>query len=396
MNEKQEFEWLVSAQARPFLSDVQCSIAERENILRVAKRLRRDMTPQRAAAVLEMAQLRIRGRRKFKRADEMFFTRRSLEQASGEDIAHYKSRRFRGEGFLADVCCGMGGDLLSLATRAFTVGVDQDPVAALFAAANLRVHELPGEVRRLDFESLDPAEFAAFHFDPSRRNHGRKTVGDLLQPSLPSILKWLPEDRPTAIKVAPATPVHQCTPLTAEWEWIGDGRECKQQVIWLGGAQTLLGGRTAVVIKGGESFQFRPPVGSEKMPQNLAHEIGDYVYEPHATILASGLTDALAAKNDLSRVATNVAYLTGGDCLGGPLLSKFRVIDVLPMEVKKTARELVRLDAGTVEYKRRSVNDVFYDAFRRIKTKGSESFVVLLSPAMHDSVAIIAKRVRES
>ncbi|MCH2179223.1 MAG: class I SAM-dependent methyltransferase [Mariniblastus sp.] len=395
MNEKQDFEWLVSAQARPFLSDVQCSIAERENILRVAKRLRREMTSQRAAAVLEMAQLRIRGRKKFQRADEMFFTRRSLEQASGEDIAHHKSLRFRVDGVLADICCGIGGDLLALAQRAFSVGIDKEPVTALFAAANLRVNDLPGESRCLKFEEMDSEEFAAFHFDPSRRNHGRKTVGDLLQPSLPSILEWIPEDRPTAIKVAPATPVHHCTPPIAEWEWIGDGRECKQQVIWLGGAQTLPGGRTATVIKDGKSFQFSPPVGSEQLPQNLAAGIGDYVYEPHATILASGLTDAMAAKNDLARLAKNVAYLTGGDCLESPLMSKFQVIDVLPMEVKKIARELVRLDAGVVEYKRRSVSDVFYDAFKRIKTRGSKSFVVLLSPTLRESVAIIAKRVRE-
>ena len=155
----------------------------------------------------------------------MFFTRRSLEQASGEFIADYKAKRFKSNEALADICCGIGGDLMSLAKQTKAAGIDQDPVMAILAMANLDVHGLPGVVRQMEFQAVDRADYSAFHFDPNRRNHGRKTIGDLLQPSLPSILEWIPNNVPVAIKVAPATPQHRDTPGVAELEWIGDSRD---------------------------------------------------------------------------------------------------------------------------------------------------------------------------
>ena len=396
MNENQDVRWLVSESARPYLVDVQASILDHENILRITKRLRRDMSPPRAALILEMAQLRIRARRKFERADAMFFTRRSLEQASGEFIADYKAQRFKSNESLADICCGIGGDLMSLAKQTKAAGIDQDPVMAILAMANLDVHGLPGVVRQMEFQAVDRADYSAFHFDPNRRNHGRKTIGDLLQPSLPSILEWIPDNAPVAIKVAPATPQHRDMSDVAELEWIGDSRECKQQVIWLGGAEQVAGGRTATMVRGASFYQYGPLVGSQKIPQVIADHVQEFVYEPHPALLASGLTDALATEHDLARLSVNVAYLTGPSELDLPMLTKFRVIDVLPMEVKKTARELERLNAGPVEFKKRSVNTVYYDAFQRIKTKGTEPFVVILSPTVGESVAIIAKRMRNS
>lgn len=395
MNENLDIRWLVSEPARPYLVDVQSSILDQENILRIAKRLRRDMTPQRAALVMEMAQLRIRARRKFARSDAMFFTRRSLEQASGEFIAEYKALRFKSKESLADICCGIGGDLLSLARHTKAVGIDRDPAVAILAMANLEACGLPGVVRQMDFQAVDQVDFSAFHFDPNRRNHQRKTVGDLLEPSLPSILAWIPDNTPVAIKVAPATPRHKDTPEMAELEWIGDSRECKQQVVWLGGAQQVAGARTATVVRGDSFNQYRSLAGSDEIPQVITDHVKEFVYEPHPAVLASGLTDALAAEHDLARLAANVAYLTGPAELDQPMMAKFRVIDVLPMEVKKTARELERLHAGPVEFKKRSVNTVYYEAFKRIKTRGSEPFVVILSPTARESVAIIAKRVKD-
>ncbi len=393
VNENQDVKWLVSESARPFLVDAQLGIVEQENVLRIAKRLRREMTAQRAALVLEMAQLRIRGRRKFERADAMFFTRRSLEQSSGEAIADYKAQRFSKCASVADICCGIGGDLLSLAKRVKTAGVERDSVVALMAQANLEVSGLSGVVHQQDFEVFDRESVSAFHFDPSRRNYGRKTVGDLLQPALPAILNWVPDGSPVGIKVAPATPSHSSTPEHAELEWIGDARECKQQMIWLNSPQQVGGGRTATVVRGDSFYQYRSVMAVEDTSQVIAEEIQDFVFEPHPTVLASGLIDAMAMENGLLRLAHNVAYLTGARDNPLPLLSRFRVIDVLPMEVRTTARELERLGAGPVEFKKRCVSDVYYEAFKRIKTKGSEPLVVLLAPTARRNVAIIAKRL---
>ena len=393
VKEYQDVQWLVSCAAFPHLVAAQQSILEQENILTTTKRLRRDMSPERAAMVLEMVQLRIRARKKFQQADKMFFTRQSLEQSSGESIARYKSLRFKKDQRLADICCGIGGDLLSLAGRTQAVGVERDPVLAILAQANLLVAGAAGEVRAAEFPDVDLADFSAFHFDPNRRHYGRKTIGDLLQPSLPSILEWIPKNCSVGIKVAPATPHHRKTPEMAEREWIGDARECKQQLIWLGGAQRLPGGRTATVVRDEKVDHYQAVVGSGELTQWTTDRVQEFVYEPHPTLLAAGLTDSLAEEQGLARLSVNVAYLTGSSSVDHPFLSRFQVLEVLPMEVKKVARELERLKAGPLEIKKRSVSNVYYDAFKRIKTSGSEPLVVILSPLGDGNAAIIAKRV---
>ena len=143
------FSWLTSASAEEHLR-IAVKLFERNlNPLKTAKLLRKTITPPRAALVMEQAQLRIRARRKFDNADAMFFTGRSLEQSTSALIATYKAKRFAQATRVADICCGIGGDLISLAKRQRrqehqdhevgfeTVGVDSDPVASCFAAANV-------------------------------------------------------------------------------------------------------------------------------------------------------------------------------------------------------------------------------------------------------------------
>ncbi len=67
----------------------------------------------------------------------MFFATRPLEQATDEVVAAYKAGRFPPGRLMVDFCCGIGGDLLALASRGPVLGVDRDPVLALLAGANL-------------------------------------------------------------------------------------------------------------------------------------------------------------------------------------------------------------------------------------------------------------------
>ena len=79
----EDYMWLVSEQASELLADAQTAIEDRINILTIVKRLRRDTTPARSALVTELAQLRLRARKKFAQADSMFFTRKGYEQSHG-------------------------------------------------------------------------------------------------------------------------------------------------------------------------------------------------------------------------------------------------------------------------------------------------------------------------
>ena len=112
-----DFRWLMSDTAGELLRQTAIEFENHDNVLTIAKRLRKSTNPTRAALVIEQVQLRIRGREKFPLADKMFFTRRGLEQATGLDIASYKASQLAKHRRVADVCCGLGGDMIGFALR---------------------------------------------------------------------------------------------------------------------------------------------------------------------------------------------------------------------------------------------------------------------------------------
>src|SRR5690606_30040323 len=104
--------------------------------------------------------------------------RLGLEQATDEVVAQYKAQRFSAGEPIADLCCGVGGDLVALAQRGPVAGVDANPAVALLAEANCRALAHASSVRVLAdrAETCDLPDIAAWHIDPDRRATGRRTT----------------------------------------------------------------------------------------------------------------------------------------------------------------------------------------------------------------------------
>src|SRR5262249_11660298 len=83
---------------------------------------------------------RPRARAQFRGAMAMYFPRAGLEQASAEVIAGHRSARYAGAGLVADLCCGVGGDLTALAAERRVLAVDRDPLHLRMALANTRAY----------------------------------------------------------------------------------------------------------------------------------------------------------------------------------------------------------------------------------------------------------------
>ncbi|HEY2148454.1 MAG TPA: hypothetical protein VGH32_10985, partial [Pirellulales bacterium] len=152
----------MSEAARPWL---ELAMAHAGPTLQLATRLRKDLPAERARLVVQQAELRRRAAEKFARADRMFFTPLGLEQSTDQWIAAYKAGRLaessRSDGGWADLCCGIGGDLLAMAARGPVAGVERDPATAVFAEANravcAEIHRGPnsGEVKVVDVAAFD-------------------------------------------------------------------------------------------------------------------------------------------------------------------------------------------------------------------------------------------------
>jgi hypothetical protein len=115
--------------------------------LALATSLRREYPADLVAAATAQHELRVAARAKFSRASEMLFTRAGYEQSSSEPIARYRAARFGDAGRVADLCCGIGGDLLALADGREALAVDRDEVHARLALHNAGVYGQAANVR---------------------------------------------------------------------------------------------------------------------------------------------------------------------------------------------------------------------------------------------------------
>ena len=172
-----EFYFLLADEGQRLLGEVP-PITD-DNHLSIATQLRRQVSPAVAQAIIETVMLRQQAAVKFSRADEMYFSREALEQASSEIVSTYRARRFSQAGIerMADLGCGIGGDSLALTATMEVMGVEWHPVRLAMAQENVRVygHSLNFRPLQADLLELTPLPVQAAFFDPARRDeNGRR------------------------------------------------------------------------------------------------------------------------------------------------------------------------------------------------------------------------------
>ncbi|MEQ8790474.1 MAG: hypothetical protein RIC55_29530 [Pirellulaceae bacterium] len=401
MTQLDDYRWLVSDDAARWLRECGEQVADAKLVVR----LRGELGAQRASLVVTQAELRRRARGKFARAESMFFTVKGLMQSSGDDVAACKASRFPRQAATLDLCCGVGGDLMALAARGETRGVERDACLAVLAEANA---SLASQGRTLvatdDATACDVGAVSAWHIDPDRRTTGRRTTRlEHYAPDLASLERMLAANNSAAVKLAPATDVPDRWRREAERQWIGAGGECKQQVAWFGDLARHAGRATAVIVDN-QGAVTSTVVGEGDSPNAesipVAARVGRYVFEPHAAVLAAGLATTLARQYGLAPLTAGGAYLTGetqcnSSVLEDAALSAFEVRDVLPLDVKKLHRYLRAAGIGRLEIKKRGVDIDPGKLQRRLQGPGDAQATLLIG-RLGDAVrVIVAHRQRE-
>jgi len=352
--------------------------------LAVATGVRRQfgtLAPQVAAAALTQAQLRRRGRAKFGvDADRMWFTPDGVEQATRPEVAERRAARFARlndtlgrPARVADLCCGVGGDLRALASvGAHVTGYDRDPLTAEVARANLDALGISGAtVECLDVETLDRSGFDAAFLDPARRRDGRRTFDvRAYSPSWPYAVGLLTE-MPAAVKVAPGIP-HGVVPEGVEAEWVSFGGELKEAVLWSGSLARRGTRRQATVLPAGATLVDDESAAGVSAPMR-------YLYEPDPAVVRAHLVATLAARIGGALLDATTAYLTSDALTSTPYARPFEIVDVMPFSLKRLRHELRARGVGAVTImKRGSAVDV--ERLRHdLRLDGDRHLVVVLA-----------------
>lgn len=400
------YRWLAGPQGKQWLAKA----AESDGpLLAQLQRLRKAIGAQQARLVVQQLELRRRAAAKFPHPESLFFTHRGLEQASDHWIAAYKARRFP-SGPVADLCAGIGGDLLALARRGPVVGVEIDFVHAILAGANLRQANPGAEWTGLSASSGQPAArglivvgdachfcvagLQAWHIDPDRRPAGRRTVcTEFSQPNLAAMESLRAVCADAAIKLAPACPVPQRWQVEAELEWIGRRGECRQLVAWFGRLAQYPGKRRATLVDSIDpgGIALRTLVGTPDCRPGVATRLGRYLFEPDATVLAAGLAGALAAEYGLEVVAAGSAYWTADHPVADPALKCFEVCDAMPLDFRRLRRVLASRGIGQLVIKKRGLPLDPESLRRHLAPRGPNHAVLVLTRRGRSALAILAR-----
>jgi len=373
-----------------------------ELALRLAEELRDRYPAELVAAALTQQSLRIAGREKFSRADDMFFTRAGLEQASAEVLARHSARRFLGLPLVADLCCGIGGDLMALTASADRVlAVDADLSTLRFARRNVAVQASGasaasaaadqwhgGRVDRrgpgqrpaavgfvcADVRDLPPTMLGALagaFIDPARRTGGRRLRAGDSQPSLDWCLGLASLVPRVGVKAAPGLP-HDLVPAGWEAEFVAAGRALKEALLWSPGLASAT--RRATILPGGDSLVAAPA----DEPVRVA-DPGEYLLDPSPAVTRAGLVQELARELGAWQIDPMIAFLSADSPIATPFARTLRVLESMPWHEKRVAAKLRELSVGAADIRRRGLAGDVEQIHRRLSLRGDKSATVVLT-----------------
>ncbi len=372
---------------RRLLAEV--SSADPADELVLGTRLRRTHPAHLVAAAFEQADLRRRATVKFgPAAAGMYFTRDGLEQATAPAVSTVRFSRLAAAGVrsLADLCCGIGGDLLvAAATIAETavgpgvVGVDLDPVACATARANLGAVGLSAAVVEAAAEDYDVDGYDAVFADPARRGPtGRSWHRDGYAPDWHFVERLM--SRRACVKTSPALP-RTAAPPDTEPEWVSLDGQAREVCLWSPALRTAE--RRATVVVAADDRRSAAAVHSitpADLPGDVAvRPMGRYVHDPDPAVTAAHLVPVVAARLGGWLLDQRIGYVSS-DLPGlSPLARSFAVLDELPYQRRRLRLALRERRVGSLTIKKRGV-DIRPEVLRgQLDLHGPESATLLLT-----------------
>jgi hypothetical protein len=390
---------LLSAEGQALLDGLPAGPLDPDQALRLGSRLRATHPPELVAAALAQHELRGRARAKFAKAGRMWFTRDGLEQASAEPLARHRAARYAGFATVADLCCGIGGDLCALAPGRDALAVDLDPVHLRMARENARVHGAgPVAAARADVRDLRLPRWLAVFVDPARRAGGRRLPAGASRPPLAWCLGLADRTAGVGVKAAPGLPLG-LVPPGWELELLADRRELKEAVLWSPALATT--GRRATVFPGPHTLAAdprsagapprgspdpsrptgAPPWGSPDPsgPPVPCAPPGAFLLDPSPAVTRAGLVEELARDLRAWKLDPRIAFLSADQPMASPFGRLLSVQASLPWNLKRLRGVLRERRVGTVEVRKRGSPVDVADLTARLRLRGDAHAVVVLT-----------------
>ncbi len=175
-----------------------------------------------------------------------------------------------------------------------------------------------------------------------------------------------------AVKVAPGIP-HEAVPGDAEAEWVSDGGDVKEAVLWFGTGDA--GRHRATLLPGGHTRTG----GTLPGPGPRTGPPGRYLYEPDGAVIRARLIPELAAELDARPLDPGIAYLSADTLRPTPYAAAYEITDALPFGLKRLKALLRERAVGTLTIKKRGFAMTPEELRGRLRLSGPQSATLLLT-----------------
>jgi len=349
------------------------------------------------SVALELVEARRRAAVKFPLRESLVADIAGVEQATGALTAGHKAERFKrlAPTRIHDLCCGIGGDGMALASVAPTRAYDISPLRAWMCGENLRATGQDVDCRCEDVETLELGG-ETLHFDPSRREgdlkgrgRGRRAWAYRDYKPGPDFIRSLLERNPdSAVKLGPGIDVEELPALERlEVEFIQESGRLVQAVLWSGALAENEGQHTATLLPGGEQVSGQPG----PLPGDSGGGLDRWIAVPALSLERSGLTACLCREPGLEEIAPGLGLLTGESEAPAPWFTSYEVLESMPWRPRRTAAWLAERDAGVVDVKTRGGAVDPEKARKLLRGKGSNHFVVFVLRLGRKIIAAICR-----
>jgi hypothetical protein len=374
---------LVTDEAADLLAAVE---ARDETDVGQVAQLRHSYDAALVAVAIELVRARRRAVGKFPHAERLVADPEGVEQATSAMVADHKARRFAelpGRPVVRDLCCGIGGDAMSLARVADVTGVDTNSVRAWMTEQNALC---PTEVADV---TAAPPHDVAVHLDPARRDAGgrRQHEFDDYRPGPAFIADLLAACPDSAIKLGPGVDL-DALPAAAnsEIEIVNESGTLVQAVLWSGRLARHPGQRTATRLPEGISCSGAPG----RVERGYRDDFDRHLLVPDPAVERAQLVGRAADGLDVAEVHPGLGLLTAPAPVESPWFRSYEVLDQLPWRPDRVRARLRDLDAGIVDVRTRGGAVDAMKAQKHLRGDGSRRLVVFGLRLGRKVVAVIA------
>ncbi len=366
---------LLTPDGRELLDRLAGERVDPDRALELAQALRGRYTPDLIAEALTQQELRVTALAKFSRAEEMLFTRAGLEQASSETTSAHAAARYPADEPVADLCCGIGGNVITLGAGRPVLAVDVDPVSLAFARHNAAVYGAEDRlaVVRADVRYLPLPGVRGVFIDPARRSGGRRLAAGRSEPPLGWCLDLAGRVAAVGIKAAPGLP-RELVPAGWEAEFVAVGRDLKEALLWSPALATAA--TRATVLPSGDTLAAAPRRVASDVPIAAP---GAFLFDPSPAVTRAGLVEDLADQLGAWQIDPAIAFLSDDREHRSPFARTLRVLESAPWHERDFARRLRELGIGAADIRRRGLAGDVPQIHRRLNLRGPGRATLVLT-----------------